>query len=104
MAFGVIMLLMYRRLRGYSPVHGYVFVAYSTFYALFRFLCEFLRGDERSHVLGLSTPQLVSAASFMVGAIFILKTRHFGAPDPEPYGAARILTEGGGVWPGRNRY
>jgi len=52
---------------------GMVLCAYAALYAAFRFFVEFLRGDPRGGLWGLSTSQLIAAAAFLLGAAWLVR-------------------------------
>ncbi len=59
--------------------NGYFAVTYIFAYTLFRFLIEFIRGDDRGGtILGLSISQLVSLALLAVTATFCFYQKHSG--------------------------
>lgn len=60
-------ILLFLRFKG-KTFHGQVFCIFSVFYAIFRFLVEFIRGDSgRGIYFGLYTSQIISILLFLTG-------------------------------------
>ena len=77
--YGLLLLLYLRRRRAGAP-HGGVLAWYLLLYPPFRFLVEFLRGDERLQALGLNVAQEVSLALFAAGfALWLIRARRPGS-------------------------
>ncbi|MCX6997361.1 MAG: prolipoprotein diacylglyceryl transferase [Kiritimatiellaeota bacterium] len=73
--YGVLLLFYLRGRRAGAPT-GRVLALYLLLYPPFRFLVEFLRGDERLQALGLNVAQEVSLALFAAGvALWFLRAR-----------------------------
>ena len=70
--FGLIMFIVLIRLDKRNKIRGLNFFLYITAYAVFRFLNEFLRGDDRGSVWIFSIPQLFSIIVFLAGALGIV--------------------------------
>ena len=61
--------------------------AYFIGYALIRFFLEYLRGDPRAAVLGLSISQAISLGMVLLGGAFLWVS--FRRPAPQPDGEPR---------------
>lgn len=78
--YGTLLAFFFRKKRD-----GTVFALYLVAYSVGRFLMEFLRGDEREHMLGLSVAQVISVVLFIVGcALFALLPRSGASTDADP--------------------
>ena len=77
---GFIMFLILWRYRRKARHDGEVAALFLFLYGAGRFLTEFLRGDPRAHVLGLSLPQVFWMITAGVAAAFLLRARLRGVP------------------------
>lgn len=66
--FFVVLLILWRR----RTFDGMVFWSYVGLYALYRFGIEFIRADNKGLFLGLSVPQLMSIAAFIIAIIVLI--------------------------------
>jgi len=66
--FFVVLLILWRK----RTFDGVVFWAYVGMYSLYRFGIEFVRADNKELFLGLSVPQLMSVAAFVVAVIVMI--------------------------------
>lgn len=66
--FFVVLLIIWRR----RVFDGMVFWSYVGLYALYRFGIEFLRADNKEIFLGLTVPQVMSVAAFIVAVIVLI--------------------------------
>jgi phosphatidylglycerol:prolipoprotein diacylglycerol transferase len=66
--FFVVLLIIWRR----RAFDGMVFWSYVGLYALYRFGIEFVRADNKEIFLGLSVPQIMSVAAFVVAVIVLI--------------------------------
>ena len=76
LVLGVIPFLMW--LRRNKTFQGQVFLAYVAYYAVARFLLEFIRDDPRGHYLGnlFSTSQLISLLLLPFAIYLLLRLKH----------------------------
>lgn len=65
--FGVILFALLLGLRRKNSTDGLFFFTYIASYAAFRFFIEFVRGDDRGLLIGLSMPQVFSILLFILG-------------------------------------
>jgi phosphatidylglycerol:prolipoprotein diacylglycerol transferase len=65
--FGVILFTLLLWLRRKNSTDGLLFFAYIASYAAFRFFIEFVRGDDRGLLFGLSVPQVFALVFFILG-------------------------------------
>ena len=66
--FFVVLLILWRK----RTFDGMVFWSYVGLYSLYRFGIEFVRADNKELLLGLSVPQLMSVAAFVVAVIVLV--------------------------------
>ncbi|UCE27173.1 MAG: prolipoprotein diacylglyceryl transferase [Candidatus Coatesbacteria bacterium] len=66
--FFVVLLILWRK----RVFDGMVFWSYVGLYSLYRFGIEFVRADNKELFLGLSVPQLMSIAAFVVAVIVMI--------------------------------
>jgi phosphatidylglycerol---prolipoprotein diacylglyceryl transferase len=71
-SFGDLLIFLYLWLnRKNTKFDGELFGLYLVLYSAFRFLLEFLRGDDRGQILFLSVTQVISIIIFLIGIIFL---------------------------------
>lgn len=71
MLFGLLLFIILIFSRKLKNTPGLGLVIYFICYAVFRFVIEFLRGDDRGILVGLSLPQIFSILIFFAGQIFV---------------------------------
>jgi phosphatidylglycerol:prolipoprotein diacylglycerol transferase len=75
LAMGLVALLLWRWRHRWQP--GTLFALYLVLAGTERFLVEFVRRNDRV-VAGLTVPQLIAAAIFLVGAVWLVRMRSAG--------------------------